>query len=126
MRIAHAILHVADIPRARAFYETIGFQLIVSADHYCRFIVGEGTTLSIERHDAPIAASAPTYFEFDAAEALDSEIARLAKAGLAIAEAPNDKKWLWREARLIDPDGHILIYFFAGANKLDPPWRVRP
>jgi catechol 2,3-dioxygenase-like lactoylglutathione lyase family enzyme len=126
MRIAHAILQVADIPRSRTFYTRLGFELIVAADHYCRFIVGEGTTLSIERHDSPIAVGAPTYLEFDTAEALDAEIARLAKAGLSIAEAPNDKRWLWREARLIDPDDHILIYFFAGANKLDPPWRVRP
>ena len=126
MRISHVMLHVSDIARARVFYEHLGFQLIVAADHYCRFIVGGETTLSIEGHSGSITPSAHVCIEFDTPAALDAEIARLAGMGVAIAEQPNDKSWLWREARLIDPDGHILIYFFAGENKLDPPWRVRP
>lgn len=126
MRLSHVTLHVTDIPRSRAFYERLGFTLIVAADHYCRFIVGSETTLSIEAHPAPIAPSAQVCMEFDTPAALDAEISRLAGARVAIAEQPNDKTWLWREARVIDPDGHVLIYFFAGANKLDPPWRVHP
>jgi catechol 2,3-dioxygenase-like lactoylglutathione lyase family enzyme len=125
MRLSHVTLHVTDIPRSRGFYESLGFTLIVSADHYCRFLVGGETTLSIEAHPAPITPAAHVCIEFDTPAALDAEIDRLAAAGVAIAEQPNDKRWLWREARLIDPDGHVLIYFFAGENKLDPPWRVR-
>jgi catechol 2,3-dioxygenase-like lactoylglutathione lyase family enzyme len=126
MRLSHVTLHVADIRRSRAFYERLGFELIVAADHYCRFIVGESTTLSIEAHHEAITPAAHVCIEFDSPAALDAEIARLAASGVATAEPPNDKRWLWREARLIDPDGHILIYFFAGENKLDPAWRVRP
>ena len=126
MRLSHVTLNVSDIPLSRTFYESLGFELIVAADHYCRFVVGGETTLSIEAHSGTITPAAHVCIEFDTPNALDAEIARLAAAGIAIAEHPNDKPWLWREARLIDPDGHILIYFFAGENKLDPPWRVRP
>ncbi len=125
MRLSHVTLHVTDIAGSRAFYERLGFVLIVAADHYCRFVVGAGTTLSLEAHDGPLAPAAMICIEFDTCSALDREIARLDSAGIAIAEMPNDKTWLWREARLIDPDGHVLVYFFAGDNKLDPPWRVR-
>jgi hypothetical protein len=34
--------------------------------------------------------------------------------------------YLWREARLSDPDGHELRLYRAGRNRLDPPWKVAP
>jgi hypothetical protein len=37
---------------------------------------------------------------------------------------PADQRWLWREARLRDPDGHELCLFHAGDNRLNPPWRL--
>lgn len=30
----------------------------------------------------------------------------------------------WREAILLDPDGHRVFIYHAGENRLDPPWRV--
>jgi len=38
--------------------------------------------------------------------------------------APTDQRWLWREARLGDPDGNRLCLYWAGKNRVDPPWRV--
>ena len=37
---------------------------------------------------------------------------------------PSDKRWLWREVRLKDPDNNQLILYFAGENRLNPPWRI--
>ena len=34
-----------------------------------------------------------------------------------------NEKWLWREARLKVIDGNQLIFFYAGQNRLNPPWR---
>jgi hypothetical protein len=34
--------------------------------------------------------------------------------------------YLWREARLADPDGHELRLYRAGPNRLNPPWKLRP
>jgi catechol 2,3-dioxygenase-like lactoylglutathione lyase family enzyme len=125
MRLSHVTLFVADIPRSRAFYDALGFELIVDAPHYCRFATRGDATLSIERREPPIAPAAQIGIEFDSAASLDAEIAKLKAEGVAVAEGPVDRTWLWRDARIIDPDGHELMYFFAGANKLDPPWRVR-
>jgi hypothetical protein len=36
-----------------------------------------------------------------------------------------DRSWLWRDARVFDPDGHELMLFHAGEMKLNPPWRVK-
>ena len=32
--------------------------------------------------------------------------------------------YLWREARLRDPDGHQIRLYDAGVNRLNPPWRI--
>ncbi|MEM7380928.1 MAG: VOC family protein, partial [Bacteroidota bacterium] len=39
-------------------------------------------------------------------------------------ELPRDQSWLWREARLKDPDGNTLILYHAGENRKNPPWRI--
>ena len=42
------------------------------------------------------------------------------------SSGPMDMSWLWREARLADPDGHRLCLFHAGENRKHPPWRLPP
>jgi hypothetical protein len=37
---------------------------------------------------------------------------------------PIDQSWLWREARLRDPDGHVICLFSAGENRINPPWKL--
>jgi catechol 2,3-dioxygenase-like lactoylglutathione lyase family enzyme len=131
MRLSHITLFVSDIPRSRAFYLALGMPIIVDEPHYCRFIArldaeGGDETLSIERHDGPVAPAAQIGLEFSSPEALDQYVAGLQARGVQVAEGPVDRSWLWRDARVFDPDRHELMLFFAGKNKLDPPWRVRP
>jgi catechol 2,3-dioxygenase-like lactoylglutathione lyase family enzyme len=126
MRFNHITLRVRDIPRARAFYLTLGFRFVVDESHYCRFLSPFGdSTLSIEQHDEAFRPGDQIGLEFDSAEALDGEVARLEAAGLTFVQQPTDQSWLWRDARLLDPDGHELMLFHAGKNRLEPPWRVR-
>lgn len=61
------------------------------------------------------------YFESDS---LDDLVAHLAAEGIVFEQMPEDKTWLWREARLKDPDGNQLIFYYAGHNRLNPPWRI--
>ncbi len=61
------------------------------------------------------------YFE---CENLDERVGVLTEAGIEFEEMPNDKRWLWREARLKDPDGNQLILFYGGKNRKSPPWKV--
>jgi catechol 2,3-dioxygenase-like lactoylglutathione lyase family enzyme len=106
------------------FYQTLGLRLIVdSAPRYVRFECPDGnSTLSIhETEDESINSKIILYFE---CENLDEEVKRLKEAGLTFDQEPTDQTWLWREAYLKDPDGNKIILFYAGENRLNPPWRV--
>ena len=61
------------------------------------------------------------YFE---CENLDNYVNSLIEKGIIFDEMPSDKNWLWREARLKDLDGNKLILYFAGENRINPPWKI--
>lgn len=106
------------------FYEKLGLTLIVSAlPHYARFECPEGDgTFSIHKVDShPSGHGVWVYFEI---ENLDEEVTKLITQGFIFEEQPEDKSWLWREARLKDPDGNQIILFHAGENRKNPPWRM--
>ena len=112
-----------DIERAERFYRLLGLRLIVRDDHYLRFeCPGGDSTFSVELGDRPVDdAGITVYFEMGD---LDGEYARLVAEGVSFDTAPADMPWLWREARLRDPDGHRLCLFHAGRNRTHPPWRL--
>ena len=113
-----------DLTKSIPFYEKIGLKLIVEAlPHYARFECPDGqSTFSIHLVDKlPSGAGVNVYFE---CEALDEHIDKLKAKGIDFEELPNDKGWLWREARLKDLDGNQLILFYGGDNRLNPPWRI--
>lgn len=62
------------------------------------------------------------YFE---CEDLDDYVEMLKERGIHFDQEPTDQRWLWREARLKDPDGNQLILFYGGENRLNPPWRIK-
>ncbi|WP_281612752.1 VOC family protein [Flammeovirga sp. SubArs3] len=113
-----------DLSVSIPFYQKLGLKLIVDAPpHYARFESPEGsTTFSIHLVDQlPQGDGVWVYFE---SENLDEKVEEFLAKGFVFEEMPNDKSWLWREARLKDPDGNQLILYFAGENRLNPPWRV--
>ena len=57
-------------------------------------------------------------------EDLDARVAELRREGIVFDHEPTDQTWLWREARLRDPDGNQLCLYYAGENRLNPPWRL--
>ena len=106
------------------FYQKLGLCLIVdSAPRYVRLTCPDGnSTLSIhETTDESINTKIVLYFE---CENLDEEVERLKNLGLTLDQEPIDQIWLWREAFLKDPDGNKIILFYAGENRLNPPWRI--
>ena len=80
MNLNQITVEVADIPRARAFYQWLGLELIVSSDHYARFLCPGGATFSIERAEAPVPGGTMIYFECDD---LDARVTVLKTAGVA-------------------------------------------
>lgn len=39
-------------------------------------------------------------------------------------QEPTNMDYLWREAVLHDPSGNRIKLYWAGENRLNPPWRV--
>ncbi len=104
----------------------MGMKLIVKAlPHYARFELPEGeSTFSLHLvEELPKGDGVYVYFESDR---LDAWVEDLKTEGILFDELPENRRWLWREARLRDPDGNQLILYHAGENRKNPPWRVSP
>lgn len=124
MQLNHVTLRALDVRKTMAFYQSLGFRLIVdAAPRYVRFEAPEGeNTLSIEQSWETRVGPGPLIFlECDR---LDETVQRLEAAGIAFDSPPTDEPWLWREARLHDPAGNVLCLYSAGRNRRFPPWRL--
>ena len=123
MRLNHVTIQVTDLERSVDFYEALGLHRIVATATYSRFACPDGeATFSLDLVDGPVAPpSSLVYFECDD---LDRRVEDLVARGIRFDQAPTDQPWLWREARLRDPDGHALCLYWAGENRLNPPWRL--
>ncbi|MBF4982836.1 VOC family protein [Nonlabens mediterrranea] len=113
-----------DLEKSIPFYEKLGLKLIVkSLPHYARFECPDGkSTFSIHLTDElPKGEGIYVYFE---CEDLDQKVEDLIELGIEFYMKPKDQPWLWREARLKDMDGNLIILYHAGENRLNPPWRI--
>lgn len=124
MELNQVTLPATDVAASVAFYRDMGFELIVDTPHYARFKCPVGdATFSVHAVDAGTGSSETVvYFE---CAALDEQVATLQAKGFQFTQEPRDERWLWREARLRDPAGNVICLYYAGENRLNPPWRVR-
>ena len=107
------LLVVADMQRARSFYETVlGLKVIVDfgenitfegnfslhlQSHFQSLI--DGKTIKTGGNDFEI------YFEYDA---IDELAAHLTKAGVELVHPLREQPWRQRVVRFYDPDRHII------------------
>jgi hydroxymethylpyrimidine/phosphomethylpyrimidine kinase len=112
-----------NFERSVDFYKRLGLKQIVdNPPDYARFETAGGATLSVQIDpDEKIIATTAIYLECDD---LDERVERLARAGLAFEHGPRNQPWMWREARLRDPDGNIIFLYKAGEARRFPPWRI--
>ena len=124
MNLNQVTIPVTDVAKSIDFYEKLGLRLIVKAlPHYARFECTEGdSTFSLHQVERPTDCTG-TWIYFEVLH-LDDYVNKLTSTGFVFDELPNDKSWLWREARLRDPDNNVLILYFGGDNRKNPPWRV--
>lgn len=123
MNLNQITVPTLDIEKAITFYQSIGLHLIVKSPHYARFECEEGeATFSVHKvENLPQGEGITVYFE---RTDLDIYVALLQEKGIIFEELPTDKSWLWREARLKDPDRNQLILYVAGENRKKPSWRI--
>lgn len=124
MNLNQVTIPSVDLDKSVRFYQKLGLQLIVdSIPRYARFVCPDGNaTFSIHRVEKlAVGEGVTVYFE---CENLDVEYNRLIAEGLEFIHPPIDQTWLWKEARLKDPDGNNIILFYGGENRVNPPWRI--
>jgi len=110
--------------RSADFYRRIGLKQIVDSPEtgYARFETAGGVTFSVQIDpEEKIIATSAIYLECDD---LDERVEKLARSGIAFEHGPRNQPWMWREARLRDPDGNIIFFYKAGENRRFPPWRI--
>ena len=110
--------------RSVDFYRKLGLAQIVDSPDtgYARFETAGGVTFSVQIDpDEKIVATTAIYLECDD---LDERVEQLARSGVAFEHGPRNQPWMWREARLRDPDGNIIFFYKAGEARRFPPWRL--
>lgn len=122
MDLNQVTLPVTNMPEAVDFYLTMGFTLIVDTPHYARFACPEGNaTFSLSLAESPVSHGAVIYFE---TKHLNERYQELLEKGLKFEQPPIEQRYLWTEAILHDPSGNKIKLYYAGDNRLNPPWRV--
>jgi catechol 2,3-dioxygenase-like lactoylglutathione lyase family enzyme len=123
MNLNQVTLPARDVERSAEFYRRLGFTQIVSnLPHYARFECRDGgATFSLHQVESPPPSETIIYFECDNLDAVYEEFRA---QGIVFDQAPEDKRWLWREAYLSDPDGNVICLYHAGSNRRFPPWRM--
>jgi len=109
--------------RSVEFYRRLGLKQIVdNPPDYARFETAGGATFSVQIDpEEKIFATTAIYLECDD---LDDRVEQLARSGLTFEHGPRNQPWMWREARLRDPDGNIIFLYKAGEARRFPPWRM--
>ena len=125
MNLNQVTVPCLNLEQSVSFYQKLGLNLIVHAPpYYARFECPAGdSTFSLHQVEVlPQGVGPSVYFE---CEDLDGQVRALHSLGVEFEHGPKDQTWLWREARLKDPDGNQLILFHGGVNRKNPPWRVK-
>ena len=126
MNLNQVTLPVRDMDVSTEFYRRLGFLQIVDTPHYARFACpDDGATFSLsldeELADNKNLNGAVIYFEH---QELDAWVAEVQQRGIQFEQLPTEQSYLWREASLRAPSGNKIKLYWAGENRLNPPWRV--
>ena len=124
MNLNQVTIPSLDVARAVAFYKQLGLlQIVDSAPRYVRFVCPDGNSTFSIHHVEKLSPNPDLVIYFEC-EKLDDVVAELKAKGIVFDSDPQDQSWLWREAYLRDPDGNVICLFYAGENRLNPPWRI--
>ena len=135
-RVTIVTLGVADLGRARAFYEALGWKASAASQEAITFFQGNGTVLALFSraalaHDAGV-ADAPTGFcamtlacNMRSEAEVDAFYAKAVAAGAKALKPPQKVFWGGYSSYVADPDGHLWEIAFNPFFALDAEGRVQ-
>ncbi len=111
-----------DLPRARAFYELLGFRfpefdpghthLEAEDGSGVRLMIDSAASLAVLYGDAPRPGTTAGFaMLLPSPTAVDETVDRVRSAGHAVVTGPHDAPWGHRYARVADPDGYQVVVF---------------
>ena len=122
MELNQVTLPVSNMDDAVGFYLKLGFTQIVDTPHYARFSCPDGNaTFSLSLENEVFENKSVIYLEH---EHLDELHKNLSQKGIQFLQPPIEQSYLWKEAILKDPSGNKIKLYWAGENRLNPPWKV--
>ncbi|MCK6264382.1 VOC family protein [Vibrio sp. ZSDE26] len=124
MNLNQVTLAVHDIDLAIEFYTKLGLIQIVADDHYARFSLPDGNasfSVYLDPAKENLDCRGVIYFEH---QELDKLVADLKELGVQFDQEPTMQPYLWKEASLSDPSGNKIKLYWAGENRLNPPWKM--
>ncbi|MCW8349321.1 VOC family protein [Vibrio sp. ZSDZ65] len=124
MNLNQVTLAVHDMELAVKFYTKLGLNQIVGDEYYARFSFPDGdATLSVylDMEKQGLDCRGVVYFEH---EKLDELVMHLKSEGIEFTHEPTMQSYLWKEAALTDPSGNKIKLYWAGENRLNPPWKL--
>lgn len=115
-RVSLITLGVADLQRARNFYEALDWRSRTAADAGVVFFQCPGFVLALWGREELARDSGvedgggwggvTLAYNVSCADAVDEAIAQAARAGARIAREPGDTFWGGHSGIFVDPDGH--------------------
>jgi len=109
-QLSAVTLVTADMARAVAFYESIGFERLYGGPdaEFTSYRVGGGyLNLQLDAESAPVPVWGRVIFWVDD---VDDQYQRVIELGYATGTEPADAPWGERYFHLRDPDGHELSF----------------
>ena len=118
-RISLVTLGVADMKKARAFYEALGWVAAAPSNESVTFFQGNGIVLGLFGHDALAedaeipSAPQPGYrgcslaYNCKSDEEVDAAFAHAVACGAKAQKAPHKVFWGGYSGYFADPDGHL-------------------
>ena len=116
-RISVITLGVADVPRARAFYEELGWPLSSEPEEQVAFFRNAGSRLALYRLDdiaeeagqpraEPGTIRATLAMNFESRELVDQALGEAVRAGGTLLRPAQERFWGGYSGYFADPDGH--------------------
>jgi predicted lactoylglutathione lyase len=133
-RVNFITLAVADLARARAYYEALGWQ-VESANDTIAFYAMDGAKFALFARDglaretgrdrSALQTGAMTLAQnHPDRAAVDAAHAQALACGATSVRAPFETAWGGYSSYVADPDGHLWEFAFNPFDPLDPEGRI--